>query len=171
MIDVTFSDEMNSRTAASVADVLRSDRLFIPTSADYGDQKHADWVEKTEAELIAGTRSALFARRLGTAAGVIVWRPAPEPTVIDIRNISITPLNRGQLFGSFMLRAVETAIAETAPDCKIRIDTKSTNTEMMKFLLQSGYSVEGLADLYQSGKIDIIFAKVVAAHSEMPATI
>jgi len=59
MIDFRLTDEMNPANAAKVADHLRRRRLWIPTEEDY--PTHNEWVEKSEAELINGSRHALMA--------------------------------------------------------------------------------------------------------------
>lgn len=159
-MDVRFIDDMNPSRSAAVIDVLRKPRLWIPTKEDYGSA-HDAWLEKTEAELISGTRNALLGQSGLAAVGAIVFRPEPgNEKSIGVRNISIDPSVSGRKFGTFMLRNVECIAQEEFPDVRrFEVDTKQTNHEMRQFLQQQGYTEVKTADLYDSGKLDVILEK------------
>ncbi len=160
-MNIRFTDEMNPARAAKVIDVLRAPRLWIPTQQDYGAD-HEVWLEKVEAELAAGKRYALHAQMGRRSVGVIIWRPNTQPRTVDIRNISVSPEVRGRYFGPFMLRNVEYDIHKKYPDVKeVRVDTKTTNTEMRAFLGRQDYIEVGVEDLYDSGKPDVILQKIM----------
>ena len=161
MIDFHLTDEMNPSSAAQVAGHLRRPRLWIPTEEDYGSRQHAHWLEKTEAELISGDRSALLATFGRVAAGVIVLRPEPDhPEIIGIRNISINPDFTGRHVAAFALRNAEFLAREAHPEAtEITIDTKVTNHDMLSFLKSQHYSPREIVDLYQSGKPDVVLSK------------
>lgn len=160
MTSIHFTDEMNSRNAAEVAEVLRAPRLWIPTHEDYGTN-HDRWLERTEADLGKDKKHALLARYGLKAVGVVVFRPSPcIKTTLDIRNISINPDVDGRKFGSFMLRNTEVIAQEIYPSLTVaQIDTKQTNTAMVAFLLSQGYEQVGVEELYEDGKPDLLFEK------------
>lgn len=158
------TDEMNPRSAAKVVSHLREPRLWIPTERDYGSKSHSEWLEKTEAEIAAGTRYALMASFGRTIAGVTIFRPEPnEPSVAGIRNISINPAYEGRYVGAFLLRNTELLIGDIQPTANtIIVDTKITNTDMLSFLDRQRYQTNGqAADLYGSGKADIVLTKSI----------
>lgn len=164
MIDIRFTDEMNPRNAARVIDHLRQPRAYIDTAADYG-AAHEAWLGKIEAELVSATRFALMATDGRETAGVIVFRPEPnKPETIGIRNISIKPAHKGQLFGSFALRTTERIASTLQPAARqIIVDTKTTNRDMIGFLHSQGYADLETTDLYDSGKPDLVLAKDLSA--------
>ncbi len=159
MIDFRLTDTMNPKNAAQVVDHLRQPRLWIPTEKDY--PMHAAWVEKTEAELVSGSRHALLAKFGRAVAGAIVFRPEPdEPTTVDIRNISINPDFRGRHVAAFTLRNAEFVAREHYPETsQYTVDTKLTNHEMLAFLESQGYTPVEIVDLYSSGTPDVVLSK------------
>lgn len=56
--DARFRLAENSHDAAEVAGVLLAPRLWIPTTDEYGLQRHAEWVAETEAEISDGKKGA-----------------------------------------------------------------------------------------------------------------
>lgn len=161
-MNTRFTDEMNVSRSAKVIDVLRAPRLWIPTEKDYG-AGHEDWLAKVEDELTLGVRHALHAQADGRSVGAVIWRPNEvDPEVIDIRNISINPAVKGRYFGAFMLRNAEFLMRERYTGAHtIQVDTKVTNPDMRAFLARQGYVETGVADLYGSGKLDVILQKTL----------
>ena len=161
-MNVRFTDEMNPSRAARVTDVLRAPRLWIPTAKDYGPG-HKDWLAKVEHELAVGARYALHAQVDGRSAGAVIWRSnETDPTLMDIRNISIDPAMNGRYFGAFMLRNAEFLMREQHPSVRtVQADTKTTNPDMRAFLARQGYTEVGVVDLYGSGKLDVLLHKTI----------
>ncbi len=153
---------MNPRRAAQVIDVLRAPRMFIPTEQDYG-ASHEPWLAKTEHGLITGERHALLAQDGQYMAGAEVFRlDSDDPSIVDARNISVNPDYRGRFFGAFLVRNVEHLAILMYPEVTtMRVDTKLTNEDMLSFLERQGYVQQALADLYGSGKMDVILYKTV----------
>jgi hypothetical protein len=162
MVNFRLTDNMNPRNAARVIDHLRAERLWVPSTEDYGS-KHGEWLERTEARLIDGTAHALLASFGRVAAGAVIFRPEPDnATIIGIRNISINPAYEGRYVGAFTLRNAECAAREAYPETsQIIVDTKTTNHAMIAFLESQDYTPEAIIDLYQSGKPDIILSKLL----------
>ena len=161
-MNVCFTDEMNPTRAAKVTDVLRAPRLWIPTAEDYGPG-HKDWLAKVEHELTVGAGHALHAQVDGHSAGAVIWRPSEtDPMVMDIRNISIDPAMNGRYFGAFMLRNAEFLMHQQYSGVRtVQVDTKTTNPDMRAFLARQGYTEVGVADLYGSGKLDVLLHKTI----------
>jgi N-acetylglutamate synthase-like GNAT family acetyltransferase len=97
----------------------------------------------------------------GRSAGAVIWRSnETDPTLMDIRNISIDPAMNGRYFGAFMLRNAEFLMREQHPSVRtVQVDTKTTNPDMRAFLAQQGYTEAGVVDLYGSGKLDVLLHK------------
>ena len=170
-MNIRFTDDMNPARAGKVADVLRGERLWIPTADDYGGVNHARWVAKAEAELAQGERFAILATSDGRGAGALVWRPGDKPGQIDLRNISITPDMRGRHLGAFCMNQLfflakeyvqQTEEQQSASELLISVDTKETNLEMITFLANLGFTVEEIRDLYGGGKKDVVMRRRVA---------
>jgi ribosomal protein S18 acetylase RimI-like enzyme len=160
MTNIRFTNELDFQDTQQVVGVLRSERLWIPTGKDY--PRHAEWLGKTEYELLEGDKQAFLASVDRSPCGVIVYRSDPDNSqVVDIRNISITPQKRGILIGSFMLRQVERAAHEKQAST-LRVDTKIGNEAMIQFLTEQGYDIKGIEDLYGDGTgEDVVMEKSV----------
>lgn len=167
MIDFHLTDEMNPRNAARVIDHLREERLWIPTTEDYGS-RHNEWLEKTEARLIDNKVHALLATFGRIAVGAVIFRPEPnDQRIIGIRNISINPAYEGRYVGAFTLRNAEHVALETYPEAaQMIVDTKPTNYDMIAFLESQHYSPQEIIDLYHSGKPDVVLSKLLRSQGE-----
>ena len=163
MINLRFSNELSKSQLGDVMKVLSRPRLWIPTSADY--PRHQEWLDKSEAQIAEGSKRALLAYADNTPVGAIVYRRhETEEKTVEIRNISIDPAIRGQLFGAFMLRQVETdVLANEYPKADtFVVDTKINNTSMISFLENQGYRRSNTLDLYQDGTgMDAILVKTL----------
>jgi ribosomal protein S18 acetylase RimI-like enzyme len=161
MAEFRFTNEHRLSEVGKVIDVLKRPRLWIPTNDDY--PAHGQWLEKTEAEIAAGTKRAMISYYNNEAVAAIVYRRhETQNNVVEIRNISVVPEARGRLIGSFALVNTELeAVRHDFPDTEtITVDTKISNAEMIGFLENHGYSVQEIANLYdQSTGPDAILAK------------
>jgi ribosomal protein S18 acetylase RimI-like enzyme len=163
MIPFHFSNEHTSSEVGGIVDVLKQPRLWIPTEHDYPN--HTVWLDKTEAQIASGEKHAMAARMGDKAVGAVIYRQNPDdPTIVDIRNISVADDARGRYVGSFLLRNVEVEAAKTDfPDAtEFLVDTKTTNTDMIAFLLSHGYTIKEITDLYGLGTgLDVVLTKPV----------
>ncbi len=158
MTELHIGNELTSRDTGDLMSVLNGERLYIPTARDY--PRHREWLDSTEASLVTGSKSAFLARIDRVAVGAIVYRPdESDRSIVDIRNISIAPSGRGRLLGSFMLRQTEME-ASMIGAATLRVDTKLGNEAMIGFLINNGYAVEDITDLYgdDTGE-DVVLAK------------
>jgi ribosomal protein S18 acetylase RimI-like enzyme len=159
MADFTFTNEHSNAQVAGIIDVLRRPRLYIPTHQNYPD--FSEWLERTEADLQTGKKRAMAAYMGKTAVGSIVYRQSEEDvSVMDIRNISVTPDARGRYIGSFLLRNCEIEGAvDFAQTRSVRVDTKVANSKMVNFLKEHGYSIDTVTDLYGFNNDDVVLSK------------
>lgn len=161
LFDARFTNEMNPSNAARVIDVMAGERFGIDTAKDYGAEQHQAWLGKTEVRLINNEAHALLAKVGLVAVGAIVFRLDPDdPKKVGIRNLSVDPTYWGRSFGTFLLDNAEHLAGEYYPEATtLDIDTKSTNLDMLGFLIErGGYTPRGIKDLYGSGP-DIMLHK------------
>lgn len=152
---------MNPQRAAHVIDMLRGKRLWIPET-DYPG--HGEWLERAEAELVANTKRAMAMYDGGTPMGVVIYQQDKlDPKRLELKNISVNPEVRNRLVGSYLLRNVEhEAAMNDFPDIqRFGVDTKTSNPEMIGFLVSQGYSEVDRADLYDTGMVDAVLEKKV----------
>jgi ribosomal protein S18 acetylase RimI-like enzyme len=164
MADFRFTNEHGPRGNNDVMQLLRRPRLWIPSHKDYPD--FTEWLDKTEARLATNETRAMIGYVGSRPSGVIVYRPHDtlEDTV-QIKNISISPENRGRYIGSFLLRNVELeAVQHDYPGRqRVVVDTKATNIGMLDFLLEHSYVVDGVEDIYKLGAgPDIVLKKQIS---------
>ena len=132
--------------------------FYINTQQDYGNIAHASWVLRTEADLVSGHKFGIAAYNASTVSGVVVAKQETHSRV-DIRNISIAPDVRKRDFGSFAVRQLVHSVWQDMPEIsQIRVDTKPTNTAMIRFLERMGFSPVASEDLYSSGHPDLILS-------------
>jgi len=160
MKEFRFVNELGSREIGDTIGVLEKPRLWIPET-DYPD--YYFWLEKVEEELGKDLKRGLLAYAGKEPVGAVLYqRHKGLDGTVEIKNISVSPDMRGRYFGAFMLRNVEMeALNFEYPDCdRIMVDTKTTNNDMIGFLLRQGYEPKTRTDLYGLGTgEDIVFTK------------
>ncbi len=164
MAEFRITNEHTQSEVGNIISVLRKPRLWIPTEKDYPD--HALWLEKTEDQIQRGTKRAMLAYIGGTPVGTVVYQRHEQlPSVVEVRNISVSPEATHRGIASFLLRNAELeAVRIDFPDTDtIMVDTKIANPEMIQFLELRDYELAEIADLYGSGSFDGIFTKPLAA--------
>lgn len=165
MSEFQFTNEHTASQVGAIIDVLRSPRLWIPARHDYPD--YEDWLLKVETEIAAGDKRAMLARMNGQAVGAVVYQ-RDEGATLKIKNISLAPDARGRHIGSFLVRNTEVeAHRYDFPDCdQVMVDTKTSNTDMINFLLVNGYHVQEIKDLYGLGTgPDVVLTKSFLANN------
>lgn len=158
MAEFRFTNEHRGGETGNVIDVLRRPRLWVPGS-DYPD--YSDWLERVELQLGSGQKRAMVAYSHRKPIGTVLYQRHPEePAKLEIRNISVLE-DRGRLVGSFALHNTELEATRDFPGVETAVvDTKITNTEMIQFLLNHGYQLQEITDLYQLGTgLDAVFSK------------
>lgn len=164
MTEFRFTNEHRASEVGNVAAVLGRPRLWIPTGLDYPD--HPQWLERAEDQIQTGKKRVMLAYRGVEPIGAVVYqRHEARPTVVEVRNISISPDSRGRYIGSFLLRTTELeAVRHDFPDtASVMVDTKLTNKGMITFLEANGYALESITDLYGTGVDDAVFLKPIVA--------
>jgi ribosomal protein S18 acetylase RimI-like enzyme len=161
MTSFRFDNEHSATQVANIVDVLRQPRLWIPTEKDYPN--HGEWLDKTEALIASGKKRAMAAYMGNQAIGAVIYQQSVEsPSVVEIRNISVSPDGRGRHIGSFLLRNVEIEAARNdfSEINEFVVDTKLTNTGMIAFLKSEGYSIKETTDLYGlNAGLDAVLSK------------
>jgi ribosomal protein S18 acetylase RimI-like enzyme len=162
MLDFRFSNEQTSGHTAGVMSVLEKPRLWIPTK-DYPD--YFDWLGKVGEELEDQQKRAMVAYQGKEPVGSIVYqRCKTNPSVLEIKNISVNPDLRGRHIASFLLRNTEIEGSHyDFPGCtEVVVDTKLDNHDMAAFLIAQSYLPSRIRDLYGlTGVADIILAKAI----------
>lgn len=166
MSEFVFTNELDTPAlVGSVIDVLRRPRLWVPTQRDY--PRHNEWLERTEADLVAGRKRAMVCLHNRRPAAAVVYRRNPEqPSIVDIRNISVAPESSGRLVGSFLVtQAIREAVEHDYPEVtEVKVDTKITNQDMLDFLRTHGFTPEEITDLYHDGTgLDVVLTRPVPA--------
>jgi ribosomal protein S18 acetylase RimI-like enzyme len=164
MTDVRVTNDLNHHAIGEAMGVLSRPRLWIPTAHDY--PRHNEWLDKTEAQVLEGTKRVMLGYVDRNPVGAVVYRlNETESHTVDIRNISIDVDYRSQLLGSFLLRQAERDAVMNDYDniTAFSVDTKLGNLGMISFLERQGYEVYDITDLYQDGTgEDVILRKLVA---------
>lgn len=162
MVDFRFSNEQTPSNTASVVSLLEKPRLWIP-GTDYPD--YAEWLGKTSEELETEQKRAMIAFLGHEPVGSVVYqRHKTKPTVLEIKNISVSPDVRGRYVAGFLLRNTEIEGAKhDFPECtEIAVDTKVDNLAMTAFLMAQHYQPTVVTDLYGLTEVaDLMFAKTV----------
>src|SRR5713226_6110936 len=99
-----FTDEIPASQLDRVVTASLGRRLWID-DADYPDLEA--WGERVHRDLRAGTKIPIVAFNRRTVAGSIIFRQGDDPTILDIRRISIMPTEEGHGIASFLLRSTE----------------------------------------------------------------
>jgi GNAT superfamily N-acetyltransferase len=154
-LDYRFST-LHAGPIASTTEMKRlTDFLAVQ---DLGYPAYHAWVQRTEAELVSGWKTAVCAYSEGRLVGNIVWQPHKElPGTREIKNLRVDPLVRDRGFARFMLRQAETEQAEGI-DLLIG-DVREGQEMLMGTLLQTGYTPIATVNLYEPDKRDVVMVK------------
>ncbi|MDB5160648.1 MAG: hypothetical protein JWO96_28 [Candidatus Saccharibacteria bacterium] len=164
MTEFRITNEHRPSDLGSIVGLLESPRLWVPTHQDY--PKHNEWLQKAEAQIADDSKRAMLAYSGREPVGTVIYqRHQTRPGVVEVKNISVSPISRGRYFGSFLLRNTEIeATTQDFPNCTaVMVDTKITNTDMITFLHGQGYRLEEITDLYgQDAGLDAVLVKSLA---------
>jgi len=157
-MEFTFTSDVAASRADEIVDYLRGPRLWVP-SIDYPDFER--WATKVHQQLKSECKRALVALSYGGVVGAVIYqRHEVEADALEIRNITVRPDVRGRYVARFLLRNAE---IEGAHDFGARVvfcDAKVKNVAIRSHLLQSGYRVRRVEDLYGLGAgEDVVYAK------------
>lgn len=161
MRDFRFSNNHTPSAINGAMGLLEAPRLWVPET-DYPDYRY--WLQKVEGQL-GHEKRAMMAYWGKQPVGIVMYqRHETEPGTVEIKNISVSPEARGRHVASFALRNAEIeAIQYDFPGCnRLVVDTKITNSGMIAFLTEQGYTPIAVTDLYglKAGE-DIVFEKFV----------
>ena len=143
MTEFKFTNDHSPSQIGNIIDVLRRPRLWIPTEQDYPN--HDVWLDRVEAQVLAGTKRAMLAYHEGRPVGAVVYqRHTDRSDVLEIKNISVDPEAAGRYVGSFLLHnsVLEAEKVDFPGVEEVTVDTKQTNRGMIKFLLDHEYVLQ-----------------------------
>lgn len=155
---VTFTSEETWKRADEVADYLRGPRLWVPRP-HYPDFDR--WLEKAWRQLKAEEKRALLALVDGAVAAAVVYqRHADDPSILEVKNVSVRPDWRGRLVASFLLRNAEVEGSRDFGSREAVVDAKAENVAVRSYLLRNGYRPAEVLDLYGLGAgPDVLYRK------------
>jgi len=155
---VVFTSEETWKRADEVVDYLRGPRLWIPR-LQYPD--FDQWLEKAWCQLRSEKKRTLLALVDGRiAAAVIYQRHADDPSVLEVKNVSVRPDWRGRLVASFLLRNAEVEGSRDFGSREAVVDAKAENVAVRAYLLRNGYVPADVLDLYGLGAgPDVLYRK------------
>lgn len=141
-----------------MVDHLRGPRLWVPRE-DYPD--FDQWLEKVWRQLRSEEKRALLALVGGRVAAAVVYqRHAEDPGVLEVKNVSVRPDQRGRLVASFLLRNAEVEGVRDFASREAVVDAKADNLAVRAYLLRNGYRPSEIRDLYGLGTgPDVLYRK------------
>lgn len=156
-----FTDEVPASQLDHVVSASLGPRLWI-NDADYPDLD--SWGERMRHDLQTGAKIPMVAYNRRAVAGSIIFRPSDNPTIFDIRRISIMPSEVGRGIASFLLRSTEVEAMRRFPEALMaRVDAKLSNRAIRAFLCRHGYVLTAVTDLYGLGTgLDAVYCKSLA---------
>ena len=114
------------------------------------------WVEKTEAELVAGKKTALLAFLNRKLVADIVWQPHRQVgSLLEIKNLRVSPEVRQRDFGRFLLKQAEVIPGFSGIICDVREDQAS----ILQFMQRCGYTKACTLPIYDSEVADVVMIK------------
>ncbi|MDD4877851.1 MAG: hypothetical protein PHO02_02315 [Candidatus Nanoarchaeia archaeon] len=117
------------------------------------------WVQRTEAELDSGYKTAILAYNDRALVGDLIFQPHKQLSrVREIKNIRIHPGIRRRDFAHFMLKQAE--IEGKAEFDALICDAREDLSDIAGILYFSGYSKLAQANLYEKGTRDIVLVKI-----------
>lgn len=162
MKDFHFSNETTRRHIGASAKILERPRLWIPPGTYPG---YTDWIEKAIADLEAERKHGMLGWWGSDEVGGIFYQRHPtDPSILEIRNISVEPSARGRHVADFLFRQVEMEAQNEFPGVtRLVVDTKRSNTGVIGFLENSGCCIVGAQILQgnfgHNGEEDVMLTK------------
>lgn len=150
--------EFNFRSIDSTSDIYTLIDFMKQQPLNYPN--YDSWLQRSEHEFHMAYKQAILAFSDKKLVGDLVYQPDKSlPKILEIKNLRIHPKLRKRDFGHFMLRQVE-EIAKIAKKYNaIRIDTRTSQTNLIQLLKFTDYKELARAPLYDSNEEDVIFTK------------
>jgi len=146
----SFNSVQSSREIRDTIDFIAGLELEYP--------KYDEWVQRVEAELFSGYKSAALAYSDGVLVGDIIWQPHKQiKRAREIKNLRVSPLVRRRGLARFLLKQVE---CDGSSEFDMLIsDIREGQDETLSVFQEVGYSVAGRSNLYESVRQEIIVVK------------
>jgi ribosomal protein S18 acetylase RimI-like enzyme len=118
------------------------------------------WLQRSEPEFHMGYKQAILAFSDLKLIGDLVFQPDKYlPKTLEIKNLRIHPNLRRRDFGHFMLRQLEEIAKKEKRYNVIRVDTRSSQKDIIRLLKFTNYRELARAPLYDSNEEDVILTK------------
>jgi len=153
-----FTTEFSPSRIDEIINYLLGPRLWIPR-IDYPD--FDDWAQKAHTEIKNETKRAMIALSYNELIGVIIYQRHKKLTdVLEFKNLTVRPDQRGRYIASFLLRNSEIEGQKDFSASSVLCDAKASNLGIRLFLLRHRYQIADQTDLYHlKAGTDIIYQK------------
>jgi len=141
---------LDSRTdLAELVDFLMKQSLGYPG--------YDDWVQRTEAELIAGYKQGIIVTSNGQVVGDCIYQPHKQlPRVREIKNMRVHPKLRRRALGYFMLKQAE--VEDSKSYDALILDVRTEQKAIISMLRMAGYTPAFKVNLHDD-KQDLVMVK------------
>lgn len=134
-------------------------------SQDLGYPNYDEWIQRAEAEVESGWKTAVLAFYEGHLIGDLISQPHKEiPGFLELKNMRVHPDFRGRYFAKFMLRQAELDFG--AGKDAIICDVPADQPNIIEFMQTCGYSPILITPLYSASRKDIIMLKILGKSKE-----
>ena len=153
-MEFTFRNIDSTSEIYTLIDFMKQHPLNYPN--------HNEWIQRCESEFHLQYKQAILAFSDKKLVGDLVYQPDKSlPKTLEIKNFRIHLKLRRRDFGHFMLKQVEEIAKATKKYKIIKVDTQTSQTDIIQLLTFTGYKELARATLYDSDKEDIIFTKSI----------
>lgn len=150
VFDYSFHSVQSSREIKTVVDFIAAQDLNYPG--------YKEWVQRAEAELFSGNKSAALAYSNGVLVGNVIWQPHKRLNRVgEIKNLRILPEARGRGLARFLLKQVECEGVQGVD--AIVSDARASQRDVIDFFVENGYSILGDKSLYELDKKEVVVVK------------
>ena len=146
----TFRQLEESKDVRMLVNFIASQQLGYP--------RYDEWVQKTEAEISSGQKSAVLALSDGVLVGDLIYQGHRSlPGFLELKNFRVHPRFRVREFGRFMLRQVE--VEGRSSYMAVICDVRPERKDVVSFLTSCSYTPVIQGPLYDSNVPDVSFIK------------
>ena len=166
MQDIRFSNDPSAQHIDSVARLLKAQGRLFTKRSDYPG--HEAWTEKTISQIAADAgKRAMVAMWGSDALGLVIYQRHPsEPSMVEVRNLSVRAIAGGLPVAQFLLGIVAREAAHDFPGADTLIgDAKITNKKVLDMALANGWNIAGITTLVSpyghNGVPDVVMTRPI----------
>ncbi len=157
-MEYTFTNRFKESRLDEIVDSLRGPRLWTPIR-HYPDYR--EWVNTVHTDLKKELKRAMIVLNRNKVIGTLIYQKHKKiPKALELKNLSLSPDERGRYLASFLTRNAEIEGQREFKSTMVVCDTKMRNIDVRFFLIKHHYTPFLVTDLYglHSGD-DIVFSK------------